>query len=394
MKQVAERAGVSTPVVSMVLSGAVGTIGVSEAKAQRVREVAVELGYRADWKAASLRKGRTRLVGLLSAAHIGTRIHDAELVRGLDEGLSADDCHLTFASVLPGKDDMLRDGRFDGCLLDYVVEPRQIEVVRKVSLPCVIINARGRGGVPCVRLDQRGAAETAVRHLVDRGHRRICFVGIEEAELQVDLFDRECHADRLAGFTSAVRSAGLCGVEAGGGGGADDGLCIERLPQLYHAADRSPRLVAGLASVRAMLRGDASAPTAFVAYDQHMAVLIREGLSLLGMACPDDYSLVSLQDSRIFESLAVPITSLRADYALLGHRATTRLLAQIEQGSAAARRAKRGKSKTVSGAADRPVADPLLPPPDDEVVPFDFIERASVGPPRPAGAPKTGQDRQ
>ena len=370
MKQVAERAGVSTPVVSTVLSGAVGTVGVSEAKARRVREVAVELGYRADWKAASLRRGRTRLVGLLSASHIGTRIHDAELVRGLDEGLSADDCHLTFASVLPGRDDMLRDGRFDGCLLDYVVEPRQVEAVRAVSLPCVIVNARARGGVPCVRLDQRGAAEVAVRHLADRGHRRLCFVGIEEAELQVDLFDRECHADRLAGFASAVESAGLCER-------AED-ACVERLPQLYHAADRSPALVAGLPSVGAMLRGDRSAPTAFVAYDQHMAVLLREGLSLLGLACPGDYSLVSLQDSKIFESLAVPTTALRGDYARLGRLAATRLLAQIERGHAAARRAKRARA----GRAAGPTVDPLPEPPDDEVVPFDLIERASVGPPR------------
>ena len=357
MKQVAERAGVSAPVVSMVLNGSVGTIGVSAVKAQRVREVAEELGYRTDWKAASLRKGRTNLIGMLSATHIGTRTHHGDLLRGIDEALAAEHCHLAFASVLPGKDDMLRDGRFDGCLIDYVIEPAQIEAVKAVRLPCVIINARGRRGVPCVRLDQRGAAETAVEHLIAHGHQRFCFLGIVETEGEQYEFDRECHAARLNGFRAATRAAGVA-----------KSARIDRLPQLYHDPERSPRMIADLPSVRALAAAAADAPTAFVCYDHHMAMLLREGLALLGFACPADYSLVSLHDNRMFESLSVPVTAMRANYARLGFLAASRLLAQIE------RQAKR-RRKEVD-------VDPAPPPPRDEVIAFELQDRGSVAAPR------------
>ena len=398
MKQVAERAGVSTPVVSTVLSGATGTIGVSAAKAQRVREVVLELGYRADWKAASLRRGRTRLIGMLSATHLGTRDHNPLLLRGIEDTLVADHCHLTFASSLPGKDEMLRDGRFDGCLIDYIVEPEQIAAVRAVRLPCVIVNAPPRDGVPSVRLDQRGSAGSAVRHLVSRGHRRLCFVGLDDRASASNLVHRDTHRDRLDGFLAAARAAGLTDDAAGptsaGGSGRDGGVWVERLPELYYVDDRSPRRVVDLPSVRALAAGDPAAPTAFVGYDVPTTVSLREGLAMAGLSCPGDYSLVSLHDTKLFELLAPAVTSMRAEYDRLGERAAARLLAQIDLQSPARRRPKRGRPDAAppdghpngsrnghpNGSA-RAAPDSLPTPPSDEVMPFELVERGSVAPP-------------
>jgi len=59
---VARRAGVSQSAVSRVFTPGAS---VSEAMAQRVREVAEELGYRPNVLARSLITGRTRIVGLV-----------------------------------------------------------------------------------------------------------------------------------------------------------------------------------------------------------------------------------------------------------------------------------------------------------------------------------------
>ena len=64
LKQVAERAGVHASTASRALNLATRSMVVAEVVA-RVEKAAAELGYRRDPVAASLRTGRSRLVGVL-----------------------------------------------------------------------------------------------------------------------------------------------------------------------------------------------------------------------------------------------------------------------------------------------------------------------------------------
>jgi LacI family transcriptional regulator len=64
--EIAERAGVSASTVARVLRGDVK--GVQERSARKAREIlriSEELGYRPNWRARALSRGKTHTIGLL-----------------------------------------------------------------------------------------------------------------------------------------------------------------------------------------------------------------------------------------------------------------------------------------------------------------------------------------
>lgn len=84
MKDIAERAGVSRPVVCAVLGGK-STCRVSDEKKQRILELVKELGFQPNLQAQRLRSGKTRTVGILFASFRDRIIGDVmmELYRRL-----------------------------------------------------------------------------------------------------------------------------------------------------------------------------------------------------------------------------------------------------------------------------------------------------------------------
>ena len=81
LMDVAQAAGVSRALVSIVMRGAPGA---AESTRQKVLEAAQELGYRPDSRARLLRSSRTRLLGLsfFSAHALSCRNRGCRLRRG------------------------------------------------------------------------------------------------------------------------------------------------------------------------------------------------------------------------------------------------------------------------------------------------------------------------
>jgi DNA-binding LacI/PurR family transcriptional regulator len=77
LADVAARAGVSVPLVSIVMRDAPGA---SAATRERVRRIAEELGYRPDSRARLLRSARSRLIGVVFAVQ---QPFHGDLVSGL-----------------------------------------------------------------------------------------------------------------------------------------------------------------------------------------------------------------------------------------------------------------------------------------------------------------------
>ena len=83
LADVAEQAGVSPTAVSLVLNNRPGS-RLSPDTADRIRQVADELGYRPNRAAQSLRLGKTRTIGLLSDDVTVTRYASAMIRGALD----------------------------------------------------------------------------------------------------------------------------------------------------------------------------------------------------------------------------------------------------------------------------------------------------------------------
>ena len=186
IRDVAERAGVSKSLVSLVMRG---EPLVRDDKRRRVQQAAAELGYRTNWAARSLSAVRSGTVGVLAADLRNPWSMDIVEAVGevLEEaGLST----LLTSAVLPssaagqpqldvGVIGALRDLRVDGLLVVGSVPDRArlAEVVG--DQPVVVVGARAEGlaRADVVRSDDAAGMELVVDHLVERGHRRIAHLG-------------------------------------------------------------------------------------------------------------------------------------------------------------------------------------------------------------------------
>jgi len=180
IKDIAERAGVSPATVSRALTDS-GLV--TEATRRRIHEIARELNYRPNVRARNLRTQRSMAV-LLVVRDVGNPFY-LDVLKGVEAVGRA-----TGYSVLMGNTendpereaeyfDMLRDGHADGMILmtgklpgDIAGQPAGIEDLAVVVALEIVENA----GLPHVQIDNIAASRSAVRHLVDLGHRRIAHI--------------------------------------------------------------------------------------------------------------------------------------------------------------------------------------------------------------------------
>ncbi|MGP4018377.1 LacI family DNA-binding transcriptional regulator [Saccharopolyspora sp. 5N708] len=173
LADVARKAGVSVATASRAL---VRPEMVAERTRQRVRDAAVELGFRYHPSAQALATGRSRLLALIVPEL--TNPFFAPIIAGAQRTAEAAGNDLL---VVVGESaereqaliDRLRD-RVDGFL---ALAPRApAALFAAVDVPLVLVNRRVRG-VPSVVVDTPSGLGEMGAHLASLGHRRIAYVG-------------------------------------------------------------------------------------------------------------------------------------------------------------------------------------------------------------------------
>ncbi|RJK92950.1 LacI family DNA-binding transcriptional regulator [Vallicoccus soli] len=271
IRDVAQQAGVSVATVSRALRG---LPRVSEETRRRVQEVAASLDYVASPSAASLASGVTRTVGVV-VPHV-SRWFFGSVVQGM-QPVFAEAGYDLLLWDLEGRRDAwgrvfghLLSKRVDAVLvLSIALSPQEEAALRRLGKPVVVVG--GQSEFPGVRIDDHGAAVTAVRHLVGLGHRRIAFVGVERGEEGLHTTPR----DRLAGYRWALEEAGL-----------------ERSEALELTGDYT--VDSGIAAA-ARVVADQGATAVFAASDE-MAMGVLHGLRCSGRAVPEQVSVVGVDD--------------------------------------------------------------------------------------------------
>ncbi|MEV8240244.1 LacI family DNA-binding transcriptional regulator [Microbacterium testaceum] len=250
ISDVARGAGVSASTASVVFSGKTPT---SEATRARVLAAAAELGYTGpDPRAASLRRGRSGIVGVVFDEHLGTAFLDpvtTHMMDGLADGVSR-----LGAALLLLRDDgetvsepSLHTAPIDAAVL-IGCSPRMrdsLEIVRARGIPVVVIEGDAGEGIPRVLLDNVEAQREAARHLADLGHRDVVIVTLptdatrrrrwiaDDAEVRVDVT-----ADRLTGAREIFPRARAL---AAAGSSIDEGMIAGRT--IFADPDRRPTAV-------------------------------------------------------------------------------------------------------------------------------------------------------
>ncbi len=315
LQDIADVVGVSTVTVSKVLRGKVkGSYARSAKQAQRIRQVADELGYRVDWRARALKTKRTHMIGLLSTDKRETRTHEPRLLEGLVQMLGDAGYHLVFVRVGGGgAGDDFADARFDGVIIDYHLEPEEIEVIQQNNLPAVIINAPSVENIPSVMPNHRLAGRLAAEHLLKLGHRRLGYVQAAPVE-QKRWPDHMVKRWRL-GMLDAMREAGH-----------EDGL-VDVIPDVAPGAPETGEAY-GPALQRLFSADDR--PTALVANNPFRSDIVLHHLDRLGLECPRDVSLLSMGDREGLNYGRPSITCIDLPFEAMGDTAARLLIHQIE----------------------------------------------------------------
>lgn len=306
MADVAQLAGLSITTVSMVLNNRPNT-RLSDDAAERVRAAAAQLNYRPNPAARGLRIGKTRTVGFISDEVTITRYASA-MISGLLEVAEARD-HTVLISESGRKPDrianaleLMLDRRADGVVFG-LMGAKEIEVPAVPSeVPVVLVNARSSMGHPNVLPDEFSAGHAAATYLLQRGHRRIAFIGRSEALL-----------DPKLSVTIGCRYAGM------------DAALAEYGVEFVHQVSGmmwEPDL--GYAGLHEIL--DAQPVSAVMTANDRVAFGVFQAAQERGVRIPHDLSVISFDDEYLATYLRPQLTTVQIPYLAMGRTAMERVL--------------------------------------------------------------------
>lgn len=302
---VARLAGVSVTTVSYVFNG---RGGISDATKRRVREAAARLHYSPNGLIRSLQQRRTNLIGayLWAPGPDPSPFIAGPLLHGVWEALAETPYDLLLYSHKPGRFEEANvtsflDKRVDGLL--WAPAPTAfgaLDQLAAAGLPTVaLLQHPVPEGIGQARVDDEGGAAVAVRHLLDLGHRRIAISGSH----RISSF-----SERLAGYRQALAA-----------GEAPRGPELEIVP---------PDAYTDPAEVLQRVRA-ARATALFCVTDSHALGVLRAARRL-GVAVPQELSIVGFDDVPAAALQDPPLTTVRLPAVELGREAVRRLVARIE----------------------------------------------------------------
>jgi LacI family transcriptional regulator len=165
----------SPATISLVLNNAPGVRSIPQETRDRVTEAAAKFDYRPSFYARSLRKRQTFTVGVLVPDLNDNYV--SQVLSGVEE-LLIEEGYFYLTASHRRKPDLIEE--YPRLLMDRSVEGFiLIDTMLDHSMKLPVVSVAGHrklAGVTNVVLDQRRAAELALRHLYDLGHRKIAFM--------------------------------------------------------------------------------------------------------------------------------------------------------------------------------------------------------------------------
>ncbi len=280
--------------VSRVING---NPSVSTPTRQRVLAAIGQLEYRPSRSARDLSRGRSRSVTVMTS---DTGLYGrAALLSGVEEAARAAGYHVNIG-VLDSPDPAAIRAAIDhscdpssGGVVVIAFDAAGVHALRAIppGIPCVaaleVNNVEDGRAYPSVALDDRTAAATATRHLLDLGHRTVHHVAIPSSS--------RTSSARMQGWRSALRKAGIQPPPP---------VLAEWGPE---SAYRAARHLAVDPEVSAVLCGN-----------DDLALGVIHALREAGRAIPGDVSVIGFDDTPLAAFYAPPLTTVRLDFAGLG----------------------------------------------------------------------------
>ena len=301
----ARAAGVSRSTVSLVLRN---SPLVKRETGRRVEEAIERLGYVYNRNAANLRRRTSEMVAMV--INDLTNPFFAELAVGLEEALQA----AGYVSLMANTgEDPLRQRRVMQTMREHGAagfilcpamgtETRQVAAMTDWNTPVIQVmrwlpGARLSAVVPDYALGMRMAAE----RLLSLGHRRIAFLGGNEANVVT--------AERVRGYRAALDASGI----------APDPRLI--VPAAVNSGG-------GVDALRSVLTLD-KPPTAVLCFSDVVAFGVLDASAAAGLTVGRDFSVIGFDDVAGARHTLPPLTTVAVYPGELGRRSAAALLRRI-----------------------------------------------------------------
>jgi LacI family transcriptional regulator len=307
LRDVARMAGVHPGTVSRALNADTRSL-VNPATAQRVLDVAEQLGYRPNPIARGLKTNRSMTVGVLVPDLMNPLF--AAIVRGIEDRLAPAGYTLLITNTDNDLErertdfEAMRARQVDGLITATAQrDHRLITEVVGLDAKIVLVNRSvDDNALPAVTVDDRAGARLAVEHLLALGHRRIAHLA---GPRDVSTGFRRHH-----GFVETMR---------------DHGVEVDPELVLFSNGFIEPE---GARVCRELIARGAGF-TAIVAGNDLMALGCYDALAEHGLRCPQDVSVVGFNDMPFADRFQPALTTVRIPHYEIGAAGAELMLALL-----------------------------------------------------------------
>lgn len=315
IKDVAREAQVGKTSVSRYLNGEMDAL--SEELRKRIARAIHKLDFRPNQMARGLKRGRTRLVGMVVADI--TNPYSVEVMRGVEAACQQHGYMLMLCNSANEQKleqrylEMLTNYRVEGLVVNPIALPEEdLALITRTGVPVVLIDRRA-DHIKCdmVGLDNAQAASLATQHLLDQGYTAIHFL-TEPIGLISSRQERQ----------HAMRSL----VDA------HSGTCISVTSEVdLRQADTLD------VALRRSLASAASQRTAILASNGRVLLRVALALRELGAEWPKNLGLLGFDDPEWAGLAGADISSIRQPTFDIGHAAVEFLIQRIKGATTPAR---------------------------------------------------------
>ncbi|GAB2672143.1 LacI family DNA-binding transcriptional regulator [Paenibacillus thermoaerophilus] len=310
IKDVAQRAGVSSAAVSYVLNGREHKV--SADTLSKIKKAIAELNYIPDYSARSLANNKSNLIGVVipqtedQSQLLLENPFYCELICGIEAKLRQSGYHMILSGVNKGEGylDVSMQRNLDGAIIMGIYQESFYEDLKKVNIPIVLIDSYINDNYfKRIGIDDELGGYMATTHLIENGHQNIALVtGTIRKDGVVE--------KRFLGYKRSLKEHGLF---------YNPDYVFEGSVSYDH----------GVESGRA-IASDRRGITAVFATGDLVAFGVIAGLSENGVKVPEDISVIGFDDISLSKMFVPRLTTVRQDIVTRGSAAAQCLIDSIE----------------------------------------------------------------
>jgi LacI family transcriptional regulator len=306
LKDIAERAGVTSATVSMVINN---KPNISDATRRKVLKIARELNYYPNVIARGLATRKSNSIGVIVPNLASSFV--VRILQGIKSTNRDVDYTVTLFDTVGQKENesqlfqrMARERRIDGAILiGTTVSEEEMKIFRDESVPCIVV-ARRCDILDSVFVNNTQGAQDATEFLIGKGHKQIACVICRKQNVPTE--------ERLDGYKQALAKHALPFSDA----------------LVFDVDDDS--MESGM-KVFAAIQSAQPRPTAvFVPAGDMVAIGIIKQAKHNGIAVPRDCAVVGFDDVPAAEVIEPMLTTVRQPKLEMGDYAINFVIDKME----------------------------------------------------------------